>query len=303
MKFKNFKLMTDFKKHSDLITQHQNQLKQLDQVLEQFKNQDPTTFWDQWSLYYENDQFELSYNDCSLKSKDFNELLNPLHLQQMYQIWITPVAIENDNEMWHFNYDIDMQQIKNIRDNFQSNSYQIINFKFKDFDFTMATQLFKTCVDFNEIIYKQEKQKQLLDQSFTMQLFKKVIDQSVKTKTALDQSILKWCQQQLNQQPQTFRAFENSLYHAQESKNQLLAPVWDQTIDWGCCLTINSKLQQINVDFVVFDSTNDEEYKLSPLQLTFKEFAKIVNDHKFNSIIAQWKNPDYQKANHIFNKF
>ena len=105
MEFKNFKLKIEDLKidKQSLIAQNFEQLKQLDQLLEQLSSQDKSINIE-WELYYDENMFELGWSGdyaySLLVSKSLENLLNPDFIKTMLtnnQILAKQAKIENED--------------------------------------------------------------------------------------------------------------------------------------------------------------------------------------------------------------
>ena len=298
MEFKNFKLKIEDLKidKQSLIAQNFEQLKQLDQLLEQFSSQDKNINIE-WELYYDENLFQLGwigdYGYNLLTSKALENLLNPDFIKIILtnnQIQSEQAKIENGDWLWCIEFDLDQKETL-IRHKGYVHSYRDMMYIFKQQDIKSTPDLLKNCINFTTNFNQQIDQRLTIDKSLELQLLKLIINQSDQQKAAIPQSLIDWCKSQLNNPSITSLDFMDNLYEATDYLDGdaclNLCDIVIHELEWS--FEINCQKSLILIDLEMTSYYSGDSVNFPKIQVSFNQFLKLANDDKFKPILQTWK--------------
>ena len=300
MEFKNFKLKIEDLKidKQSLIAQNFEQLKQLDQLLEQLSSQDKSINIE-WELYYDENMFELGWSGdyaySLLVSKSLENLLNPDFIKTMLtnnQILAKQAKIENEDWLWCIELDLDQKETlirhKGYMHDFRDMLYI---FKHKQHSIKSTPDLLKNCINFTTNFNQQIDRRLTIDKSLELQLLKLIINQADPQKDLIPQSLIDWCKSQLNNPSITSFDFIDNLYEATDYLDGdaclNLCDIVIQELEWS--FEINSQKSLILIDLEMYSDANNDSFYIPKIQVSFDQFLKLANDDKFKPILQTWK--------------
>ena len=298
MEFKNFKLKIEDLKidKQSLIAQNFEQLKQLDQLLEQFSSQDKNINIE-WELYYDENLFQLGwigdYGYNLLTSKALENLLNPDFIKIILtnnQIQSEQAKIENRDWLWCIEFDLDQKETL-IRHKGYIYRSQMMTYIFKQQDIKSTPDLLKNCINFTTNFNQQIDQRLTIDKSLELQLLKLIINQSDQQKAAIPQSLIDWCKSQLNNPSITSLDFMDNLYEATDYLDGdaclNLCDIVIHELEWS--FEINCQKSLILIDLEMTSYYSGDSVNFPKIQVSFNQFLKLANDDKFKPILQTWK--------------
>lgn len=289
--FKHFKIEYGLGKHQDLISQYQNDFEKLDQVLEQYQDQD----FD-WYLNWNSNRFELV---CSYKnnnhngfyhvwkdiwnipevifiSDNINQLANANALQRGLEIMKMVVSHPQikDEEIIVVKTNFDKQHISLVH-NSNSLNYDQNRFKFSLVHFDQLCDLLSKAIDFSTILNRNRNdQNANLKDSLELQVLKMIIDQEVDQNS--DQFIQKFKSDLANPKAN----FYNLTHNLQNNDYALLL----NQLNWQFVINANEKIL-----FIASINYDGDYYSFAPLELSFQTVAKLTNNQEIETILKSWK--------------
>lgn len=291
MKLQHFKIEYELGKRQDLISQYQNDFEKLDQMLEQYQDQD----FD-WYLNYNGNRFELV---CSYKnhnqsyhiwkdlwnvpevifiSSNINQLANANALQRGLEIMkmIVNHPQIKDEEIIAVKTNFDEQHISLVH-NGNANNYDQNRFEFSLIHFDQICNLLSKAIDFSTVLNRNRNdQNANLKASLELQVLKMIIDQEVDQNS--DQFIQKFKSDLANPNV-NFLHLSHNLNNRSNDRDLLL-----NQLDWQFGISENEKIQ-----FMATINYDGDYYSFTPLELSFQTVAKLTNNPQINAILKSWK--------------
>lgn len=293
MKLKHFKIEYDLGKRQDLISQYQNDLEKLDQMLEQYQDQDFT-----WYLNWNGDRFELvcayknnnhdgSYHiwneiwnipEAIFISSNISQLANANYLQRGLEILKMVVSHPKikDEEIIVVKTNFDKQQISLVHNGNGAN-YDRNRFKFFLSDFDHVCELINKAIDFSTILNSNRNDQNIdLQDSLELQVLKMIVDKEVDQNS--DQYIQKFKRDLADPKANFYRLscyLDNQFNDEDLLLNQL---------DWQFVIGKNEKIQ-----FIATINYDGDYYSFAPLELSFETVAKLTNNQEIETILKSWQ--------------
>ena len=293
MNLKHFKIEYNLGKRQDLITKHQSDFEKLDQILEQYQDQD----FD-WYLDWNHNSFELV---CAYQNNNHNG-----SYPVWKEIWNLPEAIfisSNISQFANANYlqkglemlkmvvshpkikqeaiiviktKLDKLQISLVH-NGNASLYDQNQFKFFLSDFDHGCDLISKAIDFSTILNSNRNDQNIaLQDSLELQVLKMIIDREVDQN--LDQFIQK-LKRDLADPKANFYRLSCHLDHQVNDDDLRL-----NQLDWRFVITKNEKIQCVAT--INYDG---EYYSFPPLELSFETIAKLTNNQQIKTVLKSWQ--------------
>lgn len=310
MEFKYFELENgeEYNYKNQVIKKYQNQLWQLDDLLKQLFHQSKILDF-RWTLYCSEGGFLLGdsrHHFVGITTSQFEKILNLHYLKTILNIWskLPDQFVNFDDLSWPglVYYDLDYDWIDI---NYNMKFFDHFHVRFIGYDIKQIPNLVQTSIKLKNLFDIPKGEKLWSIPSLNLALLKLIINQDGLNQTHIEQTLLKYCQTELNKSDCDLLDFKKQL--DQTIKKQI-------SDNYGIDLTIqfrfNANLNQIGIEFLgsFLGSTAWHQQNIfkQNLNLNFDQIKKLLNNKEFDQIVDEHKKDlQWSKINEaiFYNKF